>query len=220
MLPGGRGYTVRLLIGIERDAIGCIMSESEILSVVEMAKLGKLCAEHQPTLLAMVRRRIDPSLVARMDPEEILNEAFLVARRRWEEFQKNSTMRPYPWLYRIVLDCLIDAWRRETRGMRDHRRDLPWPERSSIQLGMRLVAPNTSPSEALARKELRERMRQLVGLMKSEDQEILWMRHNDQLSFKEAAEVLGTTENNASKRYARALRQLKVLWEGVQSTGE
>jgi RNA polymerase sigma-70 factor, ECF subfamily len=193
------------------------MKSGESFAIVDMVNLGKLLAEHRPKLLTMVQRRIDPALAVRIDPEDILNEAFLIAQRRWEEYQRNSTLPPYPWLYRIVLDTLIDAWRRETRGVRDHRRELPWPERSSIQLGMKLVASNTSPSAALARKELRERVRQVLEFLKNEDREILWMRHNDQLSFKEAAAILGITENNASVRYARALRRLKVLWESVQN---
>jgi RNA polymerase sigma-70 factor (ECF subfamily) len=188
------------------------MARNETLTVADMATLGKLLEEHRPRLSAMVRRRIDPALAVRIDPEEILSEAFLHACRKWSNYHKRPTMTPYAWLYRIVLDCLIDAWRREVRPRRDHRRDMPWPERSSIQLGLHLVASGTTPSEAAGREELRERVRLLMENLAEQHQEILWMRHYDQLSFKEAATVLGVSENAATVRYARALRRLKDNW--------
>ena len=40
-----------------------------------MVALGQMLEEHGPKLLAMVRRRIDPKLAVRVDPEEILNRS-------------------------------------------------------------------------------------------------------------------------------------------------
>jgi RNA polymerase sigma-70 factor (ECF subfamily) len=111
-----------------------------------------------------------------------------------------------------VLDTLIEAWRRESRAMRDHRRELPWPAESSVQLALHLVDPATTPSAAMAREELLERVKRTVQELGDCDHEILWMRHYDQLSFKEAAAVLGISENAATVRYARALKRLRDRW--------
>jgi RNA polymerase sigma-70 factor (ECF subfamily) len=189
-------------------------------SVADMAALGKLFEEHRPKLLAMVERRIDPALSVRLDAEDILEEAFLQARRKWERFKEQSAMTSYAWLYRIVFDCLIDAWRRQKRGPRDLGRDLPWPEHSSIQLGLGLVSPGTGPASATARADLCQRVRQAVEMLKPADREILWMRHNDELSFAEAAQVLEITENAATVRYVRALRRLKNLWHQLHPDDE
>lgn len=181
-------------------------------SIADVVALGMLFEEHRPRLLAMVRRRLDPGLQARIGAEDVVNEAFLQARRRWAWFKAQAEVTAYAWLYRMALDCLIEAWRRETRARRDSHRDLPWPEQSSVQLGLGLVAPGTSPSQALVREELRQRMRQTLDMLGGRDQEILWMRHHDQLTFGEAASVLGVTESAANVRYVRALRRLKDLW--------
>ena len=181
-------------------------------SVAELAELGQLLEDHRPRLVAMLQRRIDPKLNIRLDPEEILSEAFLRARRRWMAYRQQPDMKPYPWLYRIALDCLIEAWRRETRGQRDLHRDLPMPEATSVQLGLGIVHAGTSPSEAFAREEDRLRVQQALDMLKNADREILWMRHHDQLSFAEAGSILGLTENSATVRYTRALRRLKNLW--------
>ena len=124
------------------------MRSGERLTVSDLAALGQLLEEYRSRLLDMLRRRIDPALGVRMDAEEILSEAFLRARQRWADYCQDRRMAPYAWLYRIALDCLIEAWRSQTRGRRDLRRDMPWPEQSSVQLGMGLVHGGTSPSAA------------------------------------------------------------------------
>ena len=188
------------------------MPNSEGLTVSELASVGRLFEQHRDRLLAMVRRRIDPTLAVRIDPEEVLNDAFLQACRKWGRFRQQTKMTPYAWLYRVVVDCLIEKWRREARAKRDLRREIPWPEQSSIQLGLQLVTSGTSPSEAAQRKELRQRVREALKCLSDQDQEILWMRHFDQLSFREAAMVLNISENAATVRYARALQRLRDLW--------
>ncbi len=119
-------------------------------SLADLAALGMLFHEHRPKLLAMLRRRIDPALVVRADPEDILGEAFLMARRKWADFQRQSALSPYAWLYRIALDCLIEAWRRENRDCRDLHKDMPLPEESSVCLGLGLVQTGATPSQELA----------------------------------------------------------------------
>src|SRR5262245_38443702 len=181
--------------------------------------LGRLFTEHEPALRAMLERRIDPAVAARFDAGDVLGDAFLLARREWPTFAE-AGMTPYAWLYRVVLDCLIEAWRRENRACRDVERELPWPESSSVQLGLSLVSPGTGPGSAAAKEELRQQMRETMALLKPGDQEILWMRHFDGLTFQEAASVLGVTENAANVRYVRALRRLKDLWLTMHPEGE
>jgi RNA polymerase sigma-70 factor (ECF subfamily) len=182
-------------------------------SVTDLALLGKLFEEHQGRLLAMVRRRLDPALGARVSAEDVLSEAFLQARRKWAAYQARPELSPYAWLYRIVRDCLIEAWRRESRACRDPKREMPWPERSSMQLVLGLVGSGSSPSERMTRADLRQQVAGALELLKEKDREILWMRHHDDLSFQDVAAVLGIAENAARVRYVRALGRLRDLWQ-------
>jgi RNA polymerase sigma-70 factor (ECF subfamily) len=182
-------------------------------AVADMTTLAELLQTHRARLLAMVQRRLDPALEARIDPEDILSEAFLRAEHHWDWFQQHPNQPPYPWLYRIVLDCLIEAWRRHHRGLRDVKREMPLPEASSICMGLGLISPGTSPSAAVLRRELQQQMKDALSMLKEADRQILWMRHYDDLSFGEAALVLGITENAATVRYVRALRRLRKLWQ-------
>ena len=186
-------------------------NEPDALPFNDAAVLGRLFTEHAPALRAMLERRLDPALEARLDADDLLSETFLLARHKWPGFAA-SGMTAYAWLYRVALDALIEAWRRENRACRDVKAEVPWPERSSVQLGLSLVSPGTGPGSAAARAEMQARMRETLALLAPGDQEILWMRHFDGLSFREAASVLGVTENAATVRYARALRRLKDVW--------
>src|SRR5436309_7471804 len=77
--------------------------------------LGELLEEHRARLLAVVRRRLDPALSPRLDPEEVLQEVFLRARDRWAGYRARPAVTAYAWLYGLTRDCLIEAWRREAR---------------------------------------------------------------------------------------------------------
>lgn len=188
-------------------------------TVADLAELGRHFNEYQPRLLAMLQRRIDPKLAVRLDPEDILSETYLEARRRWPDFKSTSDLSPYAWLFGIARGRLIETWRRHTRGPRDLHRELPWPDHSSVLMGLSLVDPALTPGAAAVREETRSRMQQALALLKHADREILWLRQYDGLSFREAGAVLDLSENAATVRYLRALKKLRQLWEQLYGAG-
>jgi RNA polymerase sigma-70 factor (ECF subfamily) len=198
---------------LERD------NESGPSSVVDFVELAELFQQHRSRLLAMLQRRLDPKLAVRIDAEGLLTDAFVAARRKWPRFTA-SGMSSYAWLYGIARDCLIEAWRRENRQGRTSDREMPWPDRSSEQMAMGLMGSLTSPSEAMARGELQERVQQALDGLNASHREILWMRHFDDLPYREIALVLGISEDAAMQRYSRALKQVKDLWKNHFGRGE
>jgi RNA polymerase sigma-70 factor (ECF subfamily) len=154
-----------------------------------------------------------------MSAEDVLHETFFLARRRWRQFA-SSEMSPYSWLYRLAMDSLIEAWRRQNCDGRDPRREIPWPDRSSAQQVLKLVDSATTPSEALAREELRRLVQKVLATLNPIDREVLWMRHYDQLSFADLAMLLKIKENTAIKRYTRALQRLKDLLPDLNPHGD
>ena len=197
-------------------------------SIGDLATLGRLFDEYRPRLLGMLERRIDPSYRARIDPQDNLQQAYLAAHTQWPTISAKYRQQKmgetgfsiYAWLYRLTLDTYIEAYRKESRQRRDVHRDIPWPEASTMQLGMGLLHGGTSPSGQVVRTELREGVRTVVAMLKKEYRDMLWMRHNDQLSYQEIAVVLDISENNAMVRHARALKKFKELWEQQQTAGE
>lgn len=185
-------------------------------TVANLALLGQAFEQHRPRLEAMIERRMDPALRARVDGKDIVQDAFARARTRWSEFQsqqRGADTGVYAWLYRQALDALIEVWRRNNRGPRDVRREMRLPEESSVQAGCGLIVSGPGPVTQLQQDELRAMVRQVMMQLKESDRELLWMRHTDQLTHEEIADVLGITTNAAMVRYARALRRFKEFWD-------
>src|SRR2546423_303441 len=89
------------------------------------ADLARLLTEHRPRLVAVVSRRLDPSLAGRIDAEDVVNDPYLRACSRWDEVRARPEFKAFPWLFQMVKDCLVEAWRHETRDCRDLRAQMP-----------------------------------------------------------------------------------------------
>ena len=85
------------------------------------------------------------------------------------------------------------------------------PGDTSAALCAHLTGHLTRPSLAAVRAEVRARLAGALDAMEPTDREVLALRHFEQLSNAEAAQVLGIQERAAAKRYLRALGRLKEL---------
>lgn len=59
------------------------------------------------------------------------------------------------------------------------------------------------------------KLQEVLNTMKSNDREILALRHFEELSNEEIAQVLGITKSSASKRYMRAIMRLREALEQI-----
>jgi RNA polymerase sigma-70 factor (ECF subfamily) len=175
----------------------------------DLSLLAKLFEEYRPRLVAMVRRRLDHALAPRLDEEDVVNDAFLLACRKWPAFERRSPDATYAWLYGVVRDCLTEAWRRETRERRDPRRELRLPEQSSAYQALGLASANTSPSAAAMRDEDEQKILEALKELTEGDRGIIRMRHFDCLSIAETAAVLQISPSAAAVRYVRAMQRLR-----------
>jgi DNA-directed RNA polymerase specialized sigma24 family protein len=126
----------------------------------------------RPRLLAMVGRRVGSKLAARIDPEGVVQEAYLRARPRWQ------AMSPKPgdidvWVYGQVVDRLIELIRGALGPEHDVAREVAWPDGSAAPLAEHLVDSQTGPSTALSRAERREAVRAALEKLDPVDREIL-----------------------------------------------
>ena len=64
--------------------------------------LGDLFTGHRDRLHAMVGMRLDHRLRARLDTSDILQDAYLEAQRRLDQYLASSPMPFYLWLRRIT----------------------------------------------------------------------------------------------------------------------
>jgi RNA polymerase sigma-70 factor (ECF subfamily) len=175
--------------------------------------LAPLFESHRERLQRMVHFRLDPRLVGRLDAEDVLQEAYLEAGKRLQAFRDDG--KPFfVWIRLITQQTMIDLHRKHLGAkMRSAGREVHAPP-SATMSGF-FVGHFTSPSAAVMREELRQKIEQALDSMDEIDREVLLLRHFEELSNKEAADVLGIQENAASNRYVRALGRLKGFLTGL-----
>ena len=89
------------------------------------------------------------------------------------------------------------------------------PQATSISLAELLLGRITSPTRAARRAEMQVRLQDVLNTMDPIDREVLTLRHFEELSNGETAQVLGLTKSAASNRYMRALLRLKETLSGM-----
>jgi RNA polymerase sigma-70 factor (ECF subfamily) len=179
------------------------------------AAVERLFEHCHERLRRMVQFRMDRRLQGRIDASDVLQEAFLEAAQRIEEFRRNRPMPVFLWLRFLVAERLTTLHRHHLGvRARDAGRDVslysgPLPQASSAALAAQLVGSLTSPSDVAVRAERALRLQEALNEMDPIDREVLSLRHFEQLSRAETARVLGIDESAAGKRYLRALQRLK-----------
>jgi RNA polymerase sigma-70 factor (ECF subfamily) len=178
---------------------------------------GELLIRHEERLRRMVAFRLDQRLRGRIDPADVLQEAFLEASKRLAEYVRQPSLPFFLWLRGIAGNKLRELHRHHLgTQMRDPRREVALhhgalPETTSAALAAQLLGHLTRPSEAAIRAELKVRLQEALNGMDPLDREVLALRHFEQLTPAETARVLGVKEKAAAMRYVRALRRLKEI---------
>jgi RNA polymerase sigma-70 factor, ECF subfamily len=183
--------------------------------------LGTLLARHRDRLERMVALRMDRRLQGRIDPSDVIQEAYLEASVRLTEYLGDPSMPFFLWLRFLAGQKLVTLHRHHLGvQMRAAGQEValcrgPLPEASSAALAGQLLGHDTRPSEAAVRAELRIRVQDGLNSLDPLDREVLALRHFEQLSRAEIAQVLGVSEGAAGKRYIRALERLKQILGGL-----
>ena len=82
------------------------------------------------------------------------------------------------------------------------------PDQSVASLSQALAANISSPSAALVKAELQQRVRASIEALSPQDCEVLVLRHLEQLPLAEVAGVLKITPAAVQSRYRRAIERL------------
>jgi len=177
--------------------------------------LADLFSEHRDRLWRMINFRLDPRLHGRVDADDILQESWLAAVQRIDHFLADATRSIFVWFRLIASQTLIDVHRRhlgtqKRNAAMEFSINRGWSANStSSALSFHLLGHLTSPSQAALREELSNQLQTSLQSMNDIDREVLALRHFEQLSNKETAQILGISDQASSDRYMRALARLK-----------
>lgn len=182
--------------------------------------LSDLFRSHQAALERMVDLRLDPRLRQRVDPADVVQEAWLEVVARFRAWCDADTIPFRVWLRLTTMQSLAQMQRRNfAAGKRDVGREVrivdPRPSISAVGLADVFVASQTSPSQAAQRDEIRTRVLAALEELDELDREVILLRQFENLSNADIATELGIEPAAASKRFARALLRLKPALEDL-----
>jgi RNA polymerase sigma-70 factor (ECF subfamily) len=179
--------------------------------------LQDLFTRYRQRLRRMVKLRLDPRVQGRVDPSDVVQEAYLEICQKLPDFVREPKLPFFLWL-RLVTGQKLALVHRQHLGVqaRDAGREVSLyrgalPEASSAALAAQLLGKLTSPSQAAVKAELKIRLQEALNSMDALDREVLTLRHFEHLTNAETALVLGIKETTACNRYLRALERLRIL---------
>jgi RNA polymerase sigma-70 factor (ECF subfamily) len=207
------------------DALGeATGNESELLhraSGGDQEALRALLERYRDRLKRMVHLRLSRRLAGRVDESAVIQESYLDVARRLDEYLKGPPTAFFLWLRNVTESKLSEVHRRHLGGQGGdserevtlHRGGLPIAD--SVSLAAQLLGKLAAPSPSEIRVETRIRVQEALNSMDPIDREVLALKHFEQLSTGEIAEVLGLSQAATGSRYLRAIKRLRTLLEQI-----
>lgn len=183
----------------------------------DQAALRQLLQQSETRLKRMLRLRLNRYLQGRIDENDILQEAYVDIAQHLPEYVQNPQGSFYLWLRHMTGLKLLEVHRRHLGTQRrDAEREVSLhqgglPEVDSGSLAAQLLGTLTTPSQAAIKAEQRILVQEALNTMEPLDREVLALKHFEQLSTSEMAEVLGLSKAGAGHRYVKALQKLKEI---------
>jgi RNA polymerase sigma-70 factor (ECF subfamily) len=172
---------------------------------------------HRERLKRMVHLRLSRRLQGRVDDSDVVQEALLDCSRRLGEYAADPKLPFFLWLRHMTGLKLAEIHRRHLgTQLRDADREVTLhrgglPDADSVSLAAQLLGHLTTPSQAAIKAETRLLVQEALNSMDPVDREVLALKHFEQLSTSEIAEVLGMSKAGAGSRYLRAIKRLREV---------
>jgi RNA polymerase sigma-70 factor (ECF subfamily) len=165
------------------------------------ATIEEVFAALESPLLAYARRLVGDFAVA----EDVVQDAFM---KLHSQFQQVRT--PQPWLYRTVHNLAVDHQRRASRiVLVDDRNseDMPANDTADSQ---------PMPDEQIARWEGIGLVRLVLETLDARSRELIRLRFEEELSYKDIAESTGLTVGNVGYILHHALKAMALELEKTE----
>jgi RNA polymerase sigma-70 factor (ECF subfamily) len=178
---------------------------------------GRLLETYRGYLKLLARVQLGRDLQGKVDPSDVVQEAFLEAHRDFGQFQGRTEAELRDWLRRVLATSLADQTRRylgtRRRDPRLEQQLAAALDRSSQALEHGLVAPDSSPSDRAERHEDARRLAEALERLPADYRDVLLLRHFQGLTFPEIARRLGRTLDGVKNVWLRGLARLRRVLE-------
>jgi RNA polymerase sigma-70 factor (ECF subfamily) len=179
--------------------------------------LAQVFDRNRHRLKRMVQVRLDQRLRSRVDPSDVLQEAYVDLSKELPSFAEKRCFSLFLWMRLVVGQRLMRVHRHHLGAeMRDATRDVPLyqgalPHATSALLAAQLLGRQTSASNAAMRAELQQQLQEALDHLDPADREIIMLRNFEELDNKDAAAELRLSTGAASKLFVRAMTRLQAV---------
>ena len=156
-------------------------------------------------LLEGVRRKIPQNLRARIDAEDILDQAYMKALQAIDSFQPSGEKSFYAWVYKIAKNLIVDDLARRSAVFQRFAVEEgdPGPRASRIQARRR-----TSVRSVLARRDLIEA---LLKKLEKKEADVIRLHQLEGRSIEDIAVAWEKSIDSVRRFYSRSMEKLKAL---------
>ncbi len=168
-----------------------------------------LLKDHEPQMLARIRRQLHPGLQSKIDPEDVLQEVYLVVTRRAPSFIGRNDGAFTLWLTRIVDFKVREAMREYLDvSRRDVRRERARGARPNTS---RFAGASPTPSQVAMGAELADRARRALEHLSDDYRCVLRLVQVEGTNLQEVSRVMGRSYEAVKKLYGRAITRFRDL---------
>lgn len=169
--------------------------------------LDWIVSRYTPLLRAQARYRLGSFANGRIDIEDVVAEAWLVALRKSDELEPRMG-RMTPVLLKFLGSTVHNIARREVaRVVREDARSVGAAGEVVQEVDGDLTGVITSST----RRELARSIEEAIDQLAEKDREVLILRGIEGMSNGDAAQELGEPQNRVAQRYRRALERLRAI---------
>jgi RNA polymerase sigma factor (sigma-70 family) len=181
-------------------------------------ELAELFEARREEFLAMIRGKLRSRLGKRLEPRDILQDAFIRACKHWPWLCDSRTLEELERkLRRIVFEETTDQIRQHLGPRRNPDGEIHFPDESYVQLALGLYRSRSTPSKESARQELIALVRDALNQLDPIDRQILLFRSYSKLSYNEIGNRLQLRPNTVNQRFLRAIKKLGELLPPLES---
>jgi RNA polymerase sigma-70 factor, ECF subfamily len=160
----------------------------------DQAAYEELFSQHVDRLMIYIRARMGNQLRARIEPADVLQDAYLAAHRAFATFEYTTEGSFFHWICRIVNNRLRDA--------ADH---FSAKKRQPEEL---IISWPTGPQTAVARAESRQHLEQALQQLSLEHRDVILFRYFEGLSAEETGVRMNRSAGAVRNLLSRALVEL------------
>lgn len=166
-----------------------------VKTALEGGDVGPLLLRMRPRLVLWCASRMSPALRAHVEPEDAAQDVLMAVLKDLGSYRGEADGRFFAWFFTVAenkLRDLSDYWGAKKRQ--------PGEPRSVVQ---------TSPSQAAARREMIDVVRDAVAELGEDHRMVVRLLKFESREVAEVAQLMGRTPNAVRILYCRALKELR-----------